>query len=540
MSRPLSTAWSSTLCLLAASGAFAQSPAWSPATLSAFDDQGVPGNLLPVRETYSDAFLQDVVSALPEARNLTVTRPQLLENATERNLVLIEDAEVRISFVHEGAGYRNVVGVFEFPTGEPPATQAEVDHVCVFPNTSFKYSGGGLTMGDTVDLGELSAGTSLGFWLNANGFKTGPARVTGGNWTVYSIDALNPASDPALKRQTVLLSDPEEGRFVLAFEDITRNVGGDQDFNDVIITIEVTPYTAIQIEGVPDLEVAKDVDLDGVPNSQDDYPDDPTRAFRAEFPAQGQVGVLAFEDLWPQRGDFDFNDLVVSYHATQALDADGKVVDLEIEYGLLARGAAYHNGLLVRLPGIDPAAVARVTRRFDAFDPVEHALSDDQSQATALVFADAHLLQPSSPGTIFGNSIQGSEHVQGRSVAVTFEFATPLDPALLGDAPYDTFLKRGGVEVHLPGQLPSDTADLDLVQTGDDDTRLDGSKTYQTPWGQPWALLVPDQWEHPAEKTSVEVAYPEFVPWGVSAGAKHSDWYARPGEGGVWRAGLSD
>lgn len=494
------------------------------------DPYGVPP-LTGTREVYSSVFRQDVIASLPERQNLTRVRPQLIADATTRNLHLSQDAEVSVSFVHEGAGYRNVVGVYPFATGSPPQRRSEVAHHVVFPNASFRGSGGNLRMGDTVSLGTISSGTSLGFWLNANGWK-GSRGVTGGNWSVYSSDVLNEIADPGLQRQTILLRDPDAGRFVVAFEDIRRDRGGDQDFNDVILTVQVTPFSAVEAAGIPDLVVAQDVDGDGVNNGQDDYPDDPARAFRVEVPGSGLSGILAFEDLWPYRGDYDFNDLVVKYSFEEARNAAGKVVDLTCRYRVVARGASYHNGLMIRLP-IDPSEVASVTRRFDAFEHEPWALRADQSQATAEVFADAHLMLTNAPGYAFANTEPGSPQRTGRQVEVRFTFATPLDPARLGAAPYDTYLERGGVEVHLPGFQPSDTCDLNLVGTGDDGTKLGTDYTFRTPWGQPWVLhLSSGEWAHPHEKVSIEQAYGDFIPWVQSRGANKATWYlnARPGK----------
>lgn len=489
--------------------------------------------LTGVREPYSEAFRKDVVASLPERQDLTLVRPQLVENALERNLRFVEDAEVEVSFVHEGAGYRNTVGVFPFLSGAPPSSPAEVAHHVVFPNASFANSGGNLRMGDTVGLGHVSSGTSLGFWLNANGWQ-GAAGITGGHWTVYSIDDLNGIADPALRRQTILLRDPDQGRFVIAFEDIRRDRGGDKDFNDVILTVRVTPYSAVDTSGIPDLVLAQDVDGDGVANGQDDYPDDPARAFRVEHPAAGVNGVLAFEDLWPARGDYDFNDLVVSYHMTEARDAAGQVVDLTCRYTVLARGASYHNGLQVRLP-LAPEQVAQTTRRFDAYAAESWPLRGDQTQATLEVFADAHQILTNAPGYLFANTEPGSPQRTSRVVEVRFEFAQPLDPQVLGAAPYDTYLERGGVEVHLPGFQPSDTLDASLIGTGDDGTLLGTDYTFRTPWGQPWVLHLPSgAWKHPHEKISIEQAYARFIPWVQSSGAEHADWYLSAKAGAAW------
>ena len=38
---------------------------------------------------------------------------------------------------------------------------------------------------------------------------------------------------------------------------------------------------------------------------------DKNKSFNSFFPVQGKTGTLAFEDLWPAKGDYDFNDLVI-------------------------------------------------------------------------------------------------------------------------------------------------------------------------------------------------------------------------------------
>ena len=55
-----------------------------------------------------------------------------------------------------------------------------------------------------------------------------------------------------------------------------------------------------------------DTDNDGVADEDDDYPSDPYRAYNNYYPAQGVYGTVAFEDNWPNKADYDFNDLVVN------------------------------------------------------------------------------------------------------------------------------------------------------------------------------------------------------------------------------------
>ncbi len=75
----------------------------------------------------------------------------------------------------------------------------------------------------------------------------------------------------------------------------------------VMITLcDVATITVIIVGG------GTDADGDGVPNDEDDYPNDGDRAFDNYYPANGP-GTLAYEDLWPGKGDYDFNDLVLDY-----------------------------------------------------------------------------------------------------------------------------------------------------------------------------------------------------------------------------------
>ena len=510
--------------------------------LAPFDDQGVPTNLLGTREVYSETFRQQVMASLPEYKQLPDAHPEFLDPNAKRSIEFVAPANVQISFVHEGAGYRNVGGVFTFDPANPPSSPAEIStRTVAFPNASFAGSGGGLTMGDTVDLGTFQPGEALGFFLAANGFKYNPSRVTEGNWVLYSIDDLNPEADAADRIHTILLQDPDQGRFVIGFEDIRRDYGScDHDFNDLILSVQVTPYSAVDVTDVPLLVEVSDRDQDGMPDDQDEFPDDPTRAFQVDSPAPGVDGTLAYEDLWPAKGDFDFNDLVVSYHVTQYRDAAGRVVEAALTYEVLAAGAAYSNGLRVAFP-LDPSALGYATLQLDDGTPASIFAAGDQSQLTFQVFDDAHDLITAPPGYSYANTQVGSPAVVGQVVTLRVTFATPQDPAALGAAPFDTYLARGGVEVHLPGFQPSDTMDLALIRTIHDGTRLDTPFTFKSWEGLPWALHVPVRWEHPAELIAIDQGYPTFVTWAESSGTLYPDWYTTPAQDdSIWRPTIDE
>ncbi|MEI7983781.1 MAG: LruC domain-containing protein, partial [Bacteroidota bacterium] len=101
-----------------------------------------------------------------------------------------------------------------------------------------------------------------------------------------------------------------------------------------------------------------DSDGDGVPDIDDDYPSDPFRAFDNYYPASG-FGTLAFEDLWPGKGDYDFNDLVCDYRFKTVTNASNKVVEIFSTFVIKAFGATLHNGFGFQLnDAINPAHLA--------------------------------------------------------------------------------------------------------------------------------------------------------------------------------------
>ena len=61
------------------------------------------------------------------------------------DIVLKDNADVWVTFVGEGAGYKNVLGFYTYDAENPSdETPKPEDITIVFPNVSAKYSGGSL------------------------------------------------------------------------------------------------------------------------------------------------------------------------------------------------------------------------------------------------------------------------------------------------------------------------------------------------------------------------------------------------------------
>lgn len=208
------------------------------------------------RDNIPNSTLEKIKSALPESFPVPKFNPQYISSGYETDVRLIDSAAVYITFVGEGAGYKNTLGFYTYPLNAPLTKKPTAEDITIiFPNVSQQGSGGGLLPGDKVLLGNFPANTGIGFVLIADGWRNGV--VTNGNWILYSNADFNPEADPILRQHNVVLYDSTLQQLILSFEDIRRDNGGcDQDFNDAIFYITANPFKAIQQDNYTPIETA--------------------------------------------------------------------------------------------------------------------------------------------------------------------------------------------------------------------------------------------------------------------------------------------
>lgn len=495
--------------------------------LGTYNNQGVPDYLEIVPDAIDQDFLNDVNASLPEQQPVPTNNPEYLANGNQINTLLLEPSDVWVTFVHEGAGYKNVLGFYSYPADSPPTTVAEIDSITiVFPNVSYSGSGGGLNSGDKVNIGHFPANTEIGWVLLANAWN---GSVTNGYHQVYSESAFNPESDPLLQQHVVLLYDTARDLTVLGFEDLRRDGNCDNDFNDAIFYVTSNPATAIEYENVVPLTyVGDDADGDGVNDPVDAYPNDPTRAYNNYYPAQNIFGSLAFEDMWPNVGDYDFNDLIVDYTFTEIVNAQNNIVELEASFVVTAIGASYENGFGFEMP-IAPGMVQSVTGsqisgNLINFEP--SGVEAGQSNAVIIPFDNAYSILNRPPG-YFVNTQDGAPYVTPDTITVSIAFTEPIDYLQFGTPPYNPFIiinQDRLKEVHLAGKPPTTIAmNSEYFDTGQDNSSVSGY--YKTLNNLPWALDIVEPLDYPFEKVSIDLAYNYFVQWAESSGISFSDWY---------------
>lgn len=511
--------------------------------LGTWQADGTPDYLVPVTQDERDSAQKcatHVMAALPEYQSVPCNpiRDHLVFPGVQTELVVEGQSDVYATFLDEGATIQNTLVYFYYhpdSTSGPwakPGNPAAIDSIfVVFPNV--QEGGGVLQPGDRVNLGNFPAGTHISWGLIQGGFKNGS--VQQGFDTFYSLDQLNDdqgntCAGPTFDRHVVSMKKQLDGDsiIVFGFEDITFP-GGDFDFNDAVWYVTGDDLSTSK---KPNLTAGTDSDQDGIDDNWDDYPNDPNRACDLRY-----QGTLAFEDLWPVKGDYDMNDHVIYYDLIQTITGAMDVIEIDGTLELRANGAGFDNGFGFKIPGVDKAQVMSVSgTNLTGGTPTEgNGLeATPTNEAVVLVWDQAKTSIPGNP--VFYNTSGAPKPYLPFNINVLMDPNNPGGlPSMMdvGAAPYNPFLVSNqdrGREIHLVDMEPTDIADASGVNSylGTGDDASGGGDFYQTANNLPWALDIPYGWEWPKEQVPIIDAYSDFAAWAMSGGMSFPGWYLSP------------
>ncbi len=214
-------------------------------------DEGVPDDIEPTQPC--ETLMDNISEQFPEYKDARTIHEDLFFETAELNIHVTEETPVYVTFIDEGAGYKNTFGYYTYQENNPPQCVDDIEKHIIFPNVSKVGEGGGLDFGDRVQLGEssFSAGTVIGFYIVAQGWKNG--LTVDGCYTLYTDKRFNYNED----QQSTLFLSSDCDDIVLTFEDVKVTNGScDHDFNDIILTIKdskdmSTPNTKLDISDLP-------------------------------------------------------------------------------------------------------------------------------------------------------------------------------------------------------------------------------------------------------------------------------------------------
>jgi len=493
---------------------------------------GRPVWIDPKPDEIDPSLITYVNNSLPDYQSIVKTHPQFLDNAT--NVVnVVNKSDVWITFVSAYAANHNTLAYYTYPTNNPPGSVSDISKFTyIFPNASFLGWGGNLSSGDRVKLGTFDAGTTVAFVLIQNAWN-GTEPITS-NEKFFSQNQLNPETDPTLKQHSIILYDDQHKLYLTSFEDKNRQTEySDNDFNDLVFYTTATNITDIDNTGVPPIDKGcPDSDGDGVDDCHDQFPNDPDKAYTSYYPCQTCYANIAFEDNWPNKGDYDLNDLVVNYQYQFISNAKNQVVSFTGRFSMAAAGASFKNGFGIQLP-VSASAVSSVTgEKLSSGTYIQLAgngVEAGQSNAVIIPFDNQDLMAHNPDYSFFINTLMSKDKVKSDTAIVTVNFDSPVDSKLLTASAFNPFLisnQRRGYEVHLPGYKPTDKADSKLFGTGDDNSNPSNRRYYLTADNWPWALNYTQVFNYPVETVNITEAYLHFKDWASSGGSLYPDWYS--------------
>jgi LruC domain-containing protein len=291
-------------------------------------------------------------------------------------------------------------------------------------------------------------------------------------------------------------------------------------------------YYALPSQNCWPKKTIQDRDNDGVEDANDEYPDDATRAYNSYYPGKGVFGTLLFEDLWPFKGDFDFNDVVVDYNITHVSNAANKLVESKITTTTRATGASYKDGFAIQYLGLDNAKVASVTN--NTITGATHVIGSNGVEsgvtngATIVIFDNAKKVLTETVGTGINTSLSAPKVptvTKTATITYTKNLVTLADVSADKFNPFIVVNQNRKVEVHLADKAPTNLADASQFGTKDDKSSAGSGTYYRTAGNLPFALNIPVSSGYAIEKTDLTKAYPKLIDWALSKGTSFTDWY---------------
>lgn len=469
--------------------------------------------------------------------------------------------ELKVKFLWEYAGYHNVLGYYYYPKGAALTEEAfkKLPKYIIFPNVSWnelyagnmnaslrpdygciplvegstvalKYFGNDYTQtGTTIFPKDIEIGwfmmsdafyasdkgiitkSNINGYLESNpsGNKTHQTYI-GGNYTtgrpnsiygssnhlpyVFSNEEFNTNNIPGC----ITLYDEASKTIVIGFED-----GDLRSYEDMLFYVEATPGVINPGWNVTQPQV--------------------TTTVKSSY-----SGALGFEDLWPKKGDYDLNDVIINYHSDVSTDVNNNVTQIVDKFVVVNDGAYNTNGFGYEL-GVSSDAIESVTV--------------DRKGLTSNFKTDAKGLELNQNGKSVIMLFNDHQAALNKEIVVTVKIksgvAIKLGTSIMYP-PYNPFIvaqsniniDKGRKEVHLPkiykptnlaGSLgESDDASTDKIWyiSIPDKSSIQYPFAVDIPFDSNYTKFIPV-----TETRPINEDYPAFADWVKSNGQNYKTWY---------------
>jgi hypothetical protein len=236
--------------------------------------------------------------------------------------------------------------------------------------------------------------------------------------------------------------------------------------------------------------------------------------------------IVAFEDMYPDMGDYDFNDVVVAHRLLNTLDSSGNVVAISGDAYLVARGAGgFNHRWILDIPisqaGVNAGGFICNVRKNASSAEVSNSNLLNNSDSLACVvetagqviriigFRDTLALLPPMNTNAGENPSLGSVPHLNFSIALS----APVPVTAVGTSSPLIEISRALTPMSAIA-LGSSVRQVGLAS--------------RDPQNKPYAMLIPSDWRVPVEGTDIGLAYPSFTNFVTSGGSNNGNWYQSP------------
>lgn len=471
--------------------------------------------------------------------NTIIPTKEELEKLGETDEAL-DGVEVLLTFISEAALNQNAIGYYYYKTGETPSAP-DIIYIAI-PNASIgeekpfvTYTDDSYKMYEAIYAPiapnkrvqllyydkeaktiskKFPLGYTIGYFIASAETKPNAHfnPMTNNTMKIYDkyqwlIFYSNSEFNSDKKRRFIALNYKED--VIYGMED-----GNDGSYEDILFTIETNP---------------KDI---AVSTDRDKFDID-------KFIVHETTSKLyAFEDIWPDGGDYDMNDVVIEHnHTVFFINGEtngGSNIVTKIEDSFTVRqpynAATYVDAFAIQLPDDGNYAYSR--------REIPKNAQYEKDTKSVILFTDA--MQELGNTFIVTRYFDGEDVIKEQIPLETTDAngvtINTLNPYIISryDIEKPHMEIEGRTEIHLPKHKATAKAHTGKIGAGDDAYYINKDGKH------PFAISLPmtkEGWDaewgkhftHPdGEGVLIDKAYPDFETWVGSNGKEAQDWYMHP------------
>lgn len=240
---------------------------------------------------------------------------------------------------------------------------------------------------------------------------------------------------------------------------------------------------------------------------------------RYYFPAKNTNGTIMFEDLFPEKGDYDFNDFVVGYNVCVSITR-GKpgysedAITMKLQIRAIGGLKPYRLGF--ELKGLTTKYVRDNFKITPAGDITMELISQEDNASAVFVITGTNSLKEGSYYNTEKQSGTSMPEITCEIVRDNYDDLTAAGQFAMITLPHNInfFIQntQTNEEIHLKGYSVTKYATNDITKFSTEDNFV---------WGMKVPVIIP----HAIEKVDFTEAYPNFAGWVQSGGTNNADWY---------------